>query len=255
MTEPPNGPERETPEHATGNANSAASDEFIGGLSSIEEIAAAVRSCTRCGLAGTRINAVPGEGSDSPSILFIGEGPGANEDQQGRPFVGRAGKLLDELLGVVPLLRSDVYITNVVKCRPPENRDPLPEEVRACWPYLEAQISLLKPHVIATLGRHAMNRFLPNTRISDQHGRATVWRDIVIFPLYHPAAALRSTTLRQTLENDIRRLPAAVLQSLEMSAARSQAPSATDAPVTPDTAPSASTKSSVDDEANQNRLF
>ncbi len=255
MTEPPNGPERETPEHATGNANSAASDEFIGGLSSIEEIAAAVRSCTRCGLAGTRINAVPGEGSDSPSILFIGEGPGANEDQQGRPFVGRAGKLLDELLGVVPLLRSDVYITNVVKCRPPENRDPLPEEVRACWPYLEAQISLLKPHVIATLGRHAMNRFLPNTRISDQHGRATVWRDIVIFPLYHPAAALRSTTLRQTLENDIRRLPAAVLQSLEMSAARSQASSKTDAPVVPDTAPPASTESSVDDEANQNRLF
>jgi DNA polymerase len=125
--------------------------------------------------------------------------------------------LLDELLGVVPLNRSDVYITNVVKCRPPDNRDPLPEEVRACWPYLEAQISLIKPKVIATLGRHAMNRFLPNTRISDQHGRATVWRDIVVFPLYHPAAALRSTTLRQTLENDIRHLPEAVLQSVEMN--------------------------------------
>ncbi len=149
--------------------------------------------------------------------MFIGEGPGFNEDQQGRPFVGRAGKLLDELLGVVPLRRSDVYITNVVKCRPPDNRDPLPEEVRACWPYLEAQISLLKPNVIAPLGRHAMNRFLPGARISDEHGRATVWRDIVVFPLYHPAAALRSTTLRQTLENDIRRLPEAVLRSLEMA--------------------------------------
>jgi DNA polymerase len=250
MTEPLNGPER-----GTGNANSTGGDQYIGELSSIEEIVAVVRSCTRCGLAGTRINAVPGEGSESPSILFIGEGPGANEDKQGRPFVGRAGKLLDELLGVVPLLRSDVYITNVVKCRPPENRDPLPEEVRACWPYLEAQISLLKPHVIATLGRHAMNRFLPNTRISDQHGRASVWRDIVIFPLYHPAAALRSTTLRQTLENDIRGLPAAVLQSLEMSAARSQPPSETDATIATDTTPPASTESPVDDEANQNRLF
>ena len=192
-------------------------DEYIGEMSSIEDIATAVRSCTKCGLSGTRTNAVPGEGSDSPSILFIGEGPGANEDQEGRPFVGRSGKLLDELLGVVPLNRSDVYITNVVKCRPPDNRDPLPEEVRACWPYLEAQISLIKPKVIATLGRHAMNRFLPNTRISDQHGRATVWRDIVVFPLYHPAAALRSTTLRQTLENDIRHLPEAVLQSVEMN--------------------------------------
>jgi len=250
MTEPPNGPDI-----AAGDAKSTGGDKYIGELSSIEEIAAAVRSCTRCGLAGTRINAVPGEGSDSPSILFIGEGPGANEDEQGRPFVGRAGKLLDELLGVVPLLRSDVYITNVVKCRPPGNRDPLPEEVRACWPYLEAQISLLEPHVIATLGRHAMNRFLPNARISDQHGRATVWRGIVIFPLYHPAAALRSTTLRQTLENDIRRLPAAVLQSLEMSATRSQATSGTDVSVAADTTSPAFTESSVEDETNQNRLF
>jgi len=255
MTEPPNGPDRAAPERVARDAASTGDDKYIGKLFSIEEIAAVVRSCTRCGLAGTRINAVPGEGSDSPSILFIGEGPGANEDQQGRPFVGRAGKLLDELLGVVPLLRSDVYITNVVKCRPPGNRDPLPEEVRACWPYLEAQISLLKPHVIATLGRHAMNRFLPNARISDQHGRATVWRDIVIFPLYHPAAALRSTTLRQTLENDIRRLPAAVLQSLEMSAVRSQTRSETDVSIAADSTSRPPRESSADDEANQNRLF
>jgi len=250
MTEPPSGPVI-----ATRDAKSTGGDKYIGELFSIEEIAAAVRSCTRCGLAGTRINAVPGEGSDSPTILFIGEGPGANEDEQGRPFVGRAGRLLDELLGVVPLLRSGVHITNVVKCRPPGNRDPLPEEVRACWPYLEAQIGLLKPHVIATLGRHAMNRFLPNARISDQHGRATVWRDIVIFPLYHPAAALRSTTLRQTLENDIRRLPEAVLQSLQISATRSQAPSETDGSVPADTASPVFTEFSVEDETNQDRPF
>jgi uracil-DNA glycosylase family 4 len=221
-------------------------DEYTGEMPSIEDIATVVRSCTKCGLAGTRTNAVPGEGADSPSILFIGEGPGANEDQQGRPFVGRAGKLLDELLGVVPLRRSDVYITNVVKCRPPENRDPLPEEVRACWPYLEAQIRLLNPKVIATLGRHAMNRFLPDTRISDQHGRATVWRDIVVFPLYHPAAALRSSTLRQTLENDMRRLPQAVLQSLEMNATRaSERP--TTVVQTPDPEP--------EKDSGQDRLF
>ena len=250
MTEPPNGPDI-----AAGDAKSTGGDKYIGELSSIEEIAAVVRSCTRCGLAGTRINAVPGEGSNSPSILFIGEGPGANEDEQGRPFVGRAGKLLDELLGVVPLLRSDVHITNVVKCRPPGNRDPLPEEVRACRPYLEAQIGLLKPYVIATLGGHAMNRFLPNARISDQHGRATVWRDIVIFPLYHPAAALRSSTLRQTLENDIRQLPEAVLQSLEMSATRSQASSGTDGSVPAGTTSPAPTESSVEDETNRDRLF
>ena len=250
MTEPPNGPDI-----PSGGPKSTGGDKHIVELFSIEEVAAAVRTCTRCGLAETRINAVPGEGSDSPSILFIGEGPGANEDEQGRPFVGRAGKLLDELLGVVPLLRSDVHITNVVKCRPPGNRDPLPGEVRACWPYLEAQIGLLKPHVIATLGRHAMNRFLPNARISDQHGRATVWRDIVIFPLYHPAAALRSTTLRQTLENDIRRLPEAVLQSLEMNATRSQAPSRTNGSVPTDTTSLTSTESSIKDETHQDRLF
>ncbi|MBT3941287.1 MAG: uracil-DNA glycosylase [Chloroflexi bacterium] len=216
-------------------------------MSSIDRIAAAVTSCTKCGLAGTRTHAVPGEGSDSPSIMFIGEGPGANEDQQGRPFIGRAGKLLDELLGVVPLRRSDVYITNVVKCRPPDNRDPLPEEVRACWPYLEAQIRLLKPHVIATLGRHAMNRFLPGTRISDEHGRATVWRDIVVFPLYHPAAALRSTTLRQTLENDIRHLPEAVLQSLEMNSSQGTKD--------PEPEVAADSKPSEEDDPGQSRLF
>lgn len=250
MTEPPTGPERVTPDHTPPRGDNR-DDGYIEEMSSIEHIAAAVRTCTKCSLAGTRSHAVPGEGSESPSIMFIGEGPGANEDQQGRPFVGRAGKLLDELLGVVPLRRSDVYITNVVKCRPPENRDPLPEEVSACWPYLEAQISLLKPHVIAPLGRHAMNRFLPDTRISDQHGRATVWRDIVVFPLYHPAAALRSTTLRQTLENDIRRLPDAVLRSLEMNS--SQVAESTGSYVAADSA--TDPEPADQDEPGQSRLF
>ncbi|MFP6678844.1 MAG: uracil-DNA glycosylase [Dehalococcoidia bacterium] len=220
-------------------------------MSSIDQIAASVRLCTKCGLSETRTHAVPGEGIQSPSIMFIGEGPGLNEDQQGRPFVGRAGKLLDELLSVVPLRRTDVYITNVVKCRPPNNRDPLPEEVRACWPYLEAQISLLKPSVIATLGRHAMNRFLTNARISDEHGRATVWRDIIVFPLYHPAAALRSTKLRQTLENDMRRLPEAVLRSLEIGQSDSGKRATTG--VDPDSGSSASC--AVQEGHGQSRLF
>ncbi|NQW17526.1 MAG: uracil-DNA glycosylase [Chloroflexi bacterium] len=194
------------------------SDEPGNGLqwSSIASLSRDVLTCTRCTLSETRTNAVPGEGSDFPGILFIGEGPGANEDQQGRPFVGRAGALLDELLAAVPLRREDVYITNVVKCRPPENRDPLPDEVRACWPYLESQIQLLKPRVIATLGRHSLMRFFPDARISSAHGQTMKWRDgIVVFPLYHPAAGLRSTKLKTALQEDILKLPQAMIAALE----------------------------------------
>ena len=255
MTEPPTGPERMT-------SDDESRGDLTSGDLSIEDIAATVRSCTLCALSGTRTNAVPGEGSASPSILFIGEGPGFNEDQQGRPFVGRAGKLLDELLGVVPLQRSDVYITNVVKCRPPENRDPLPDEVRACWPYLEAQISILRPRVICTLGRHAMNRFLPDARISAAHGRPVRWRDIIIFPLYHPAAALRSTTLRQTLEDDMRRIPEAVLQSLALDTQNSRSEPGEPTPGVPspetparDADPAAPVEPPREDEAGQSRLF
>jgi uracil-DNA glycosylase len=185
----------------------------------IEALAATVRECTRCGLSETRTNAVPGEGSDFPAIMFIGEGPGFNEDQQGRPFVGRAGALLDLLLESVPLKREDVYITNVVKCRPPDNRDPAPEEVSACWPYLEAQIRMLRPRVIATLGRHSLMRFFPDARISSQHGQVMLWRDgIVVFPLYHPAAGLRSRNLRMALEEDVTKLPQALIAALEFQA-------------------------------------
>ena len=186
---------------------------------SLETLTSEVITCTRCELSRGRTNAVPGEGSSHPTIMFIGEGPGFNEDQQGRPFVGRAGELLDLLLSLVPLQREDVYITNVVKCRPPDNRDPLPGEVAACWPYLEAQISFLQPRVIATLGRHSLARFFPDARISTQHGKPMRWRDRIVFPLYHPAAGLRSTRLREVLEADFRQLPAAVIASLTPAAA------------------------------------
>ncbi len=184
----------------------------------LDAVVSDVRICTRCELSETRTLAVPGEGSEFPAIMFIGEGPGFNEDQQGRPFVGRSGALLEELLALVPLRREDVYITNVVKCRPPDNRDPLPAEVKACWPYLEAQIQLLRPRVIATLGRHSLMRLFPDARISDRHGTIMRWREgIVVFPLYHPAAGLRSTRLKQALQEDFAKLPQAIIAALEDS--------------------------------------
>ncbi len=190
------------------------------GWDSLDAISAAVVTCTKCRLNETRTRAVPGDGSPFPSVLFVGEGPGANEDEQGLPFVGRAGSLLDALLDLVPLRRQDVYITNVVKCRPPGNRDPMPDEVTACWPYLEAQLALLEPRVIATLGRHSLGRFFPGARISEMHGRPVTWREgIVLLPLYHPAAGLRSTKLRTALEEDIQKIPDAIIMALDSARA------------------------------------
>jgi len=140
--------------------------------------------------------------------MFIGEGPGKEEDKQGLPFVGSAGKFLDELLATINLERSDVFIGNVVKCRPPDNRDPLPEEIKTCFPYLQQQIELIKPKLIATLGRHAMYQFLPeDLRISQVHGRPFRRHGQVYLPLYHPAAALYHGSLRETIINDFKKIP------------------------------------------------
>lgn len=181
-------------------------------ISNFEEFNLIVKNCQKCNLAKTRTNVVPGEGNYQAKILFIGEGPGKNEDLQGRPFVGAAGKLLDELIASIGLQRKDVYIANVVKCRPPNNRDPLPEEIQSCWPYLENQISLIKPELIVTLGRHSMARFYPQGRISVDHGRALrrlipPFGKIVFFPCYHPAAALYNGSLRETLFKDFKKIP------------------------------------------------
>ena len=157
---------------------------------------------------------MPGAGSEVASILIIGEGPGFNEDQQGLPFVGRSGKLLDELLATVPLSREDVFITNVVKCRPPDNRDPQPDEVAACRPYLERQIELLDPKVIVTLGRHSFLRFYPGGKISRDHGKILRWDNRILFPLYHPAAGLRNPAIKRDLQEDILRLPEALREAL-----------------------------------------
>lgn len=170
-----------------------------------------VRGCTRCALHRGRTNAVPGEGSPLTDVLLVGEGPGAREDATGRPFVGPAGQLLDELLHSIGWARADVFIANVVKCRPPGNRDPLPEEVAACAPYLARQEDALEPAVIVTLGRHSLQRYLPGERISSVHGQLRRSGGRFVFPMYHPAAALHQSALRETLFADIRGLPPALL--------------------------------------------
>lgn len=177
--------------------------------------------CSRCVLRETCTRVVPGEGSAEAEIMFIGEGPGQKEDELGRPFVGAAGKFLDEMLGIINLEREDVYIANVVKCRPPGNRDPLPEEAAACWPWLMGQIKIIDPKLIVTLGRHSMERFLPGRKISIVHGKAMrrIMPDIntrTFYTLYHPAAALYNGGMRETLKKDFRRIPK-VLKAIEES--------------------------------------
>lgn len=171
-----------------------------------------MKSCKNCSLCNGRTNVVPGDGSLTADVMFIGEGPGKDEDLQGKPFVGAAGRILSEMLEAVGMKRDDVYIANVVKCRPPGNRDPLPEEVEKCWPYLEAQIRHIKPALIVTLGRHSMGRFLPGLKISEVHGQpkraSGIWQEKQVFlPLYHPAVALYDPRKKATLLEDFRKIP------------------------------------------------
>ncbi len=176
-------------------------------MTTLTDLAKEVAGCNRCRLAQGRTRAVPGEGPENAAIMFIGEGPGFHEDQQGRPFVGAAGQFLDELLQSIGLKRADVYITNVVKCRPPANRDPQPDEIEACQPYLDRQITLIKPKVIVTLGRYSMARAFPNEKISAIHGKPRKVGEIVYVPMFHPAAALHQPALRKTVEEDFAKLP------------------------------------------------
>lgn len=173
----------------------------------LQEIAAQIRACTRCPLSQSRKLAVPGEGPANAEILLIGEGPGFYENEQGRPFVGAAGKFLDELLQKASVNRKGVFITNVVKCRPPGNRDPLPEELSACNSYLERQIEAINPLIIVTLGRYSMSKFLYNARISEVHGKPVWVRGRLIVPMFHPAAALHQPSLKTSVERDFARLP------------------------------------------------
>lgn len=175
----------------------------------LDKIRVEVSKCSLCSLAKFRINTVPGEGNPSADIMFIGEAPGANEDKKGIPFCGAAGKFLDEMLRTIGLDRQNVFITNTVKCRPPENRDPEESEKAACHLYLERQFDLVQPKLIVLLGRHSTATFLPECgTITKLHGRALKRPDgRVYLPLYHPAAALHNGGLRQTLINDFKKIP------------------------------------------------
>lgn len=179
----------------------------------LTEIAREVSACEKCRLCKARKRAVPGEGNPQAGIMFIGEGPGRNEDEQGRPFVGPAGHLLEEALASIGLKRSDVFITNVVKCRPPENRDPNPDEMAACDDYLERQIEALDPQVIVTLGRFSMAKFFPGQKISMIHGRAKPGRKRLYIAMYHPAAALRSPQTMTEFRADFAKIPLIIAEA------------------------------------------
>ena len=181
----------------------------------LKEVAEQVSVCTRCKLHYSRKNAVPGSGNPHASIMFIGEGPGFHENEQGLPFVGAAGKFLDELLADAGLERARVFITNVVKCRPPGNRDPFIEELEACKPYLERQISAINPDVVVTLGRISMSYFISNGKISSIHGRPFWSNGRMIVPMYHPAAALHQPSLREVVKGDFSGLPGLIDQAGE----------------------------------------
>jgi DNA polymerase len=186
----------------------------------LAQVAAEVRVCTKCDLYKGTKNGVPGEGNPHAEVMLIGEGPGGREDQLGRPFVGPAGQFLNELLASVGLDRSSVFITNVVKHRPPGNRDPLPEEISACAGYLDRQIVAINPKVIVTLGRYSMARFFPGARISAIHGQPKKIGGRIVVPMYHPAAALHQQQYRQTIIDDFKRaIPAALTEVAKMAPA------------------------------------
>lgn len=171
----------------------------------LEGLALKIQTCKLCPLYKGATNAVPGEGNPNAEIFFVGEGPGYFEDQSGRPFVGRAGQLLDQTLDKVGLKRSEVFIGNVVKHRPPDNRDPFPAEILACRGWLDQQMAIIKPKVVVTLGRFSMGYFLANAKISQVHGTAKRLREFVVLPMYHPAAALRSESVLTEFQTDFKK--------------------------------------------------
>ena len=186
-------------------------------MDSLEKVADEIAICENCPLNQGRTNTVPGQGRSDADIMFIGEGPGFHEDRQGLPFVGASGKFLAEMLGSIGLTREDVFITNVVKCRPPGNRDPQSNEIDACREYLDRQIELINPKVIITLGRFSMARYFPDARISKIHGQAKKIGNRLYIPMYHPAAALHQPSLRTTVQADFARIPELIEQMASAS--------------------------------------
>ncbi|MFH0847244.1 MAG: uracil-DNA glycosylase [Chloroflexota bacterium] len=192
-------------------------------MTPLNELREQIVVCKKCPtLAASRTQVVPGDGAENAAIMFVGEAPGFNEDKQGLPFVGQAGAFLNELLGSINFKREQVYITNVIKCRPPENRDPLPYEIQNCRPWLDAQIATIKPRIIVLLGRYALASFLPDKSISKIHGTAQRVGDTVYFALYHPAAALYQQSLRETIKSDFLRIPGILAGSQPHAEAKPQ---------------------------------
>jgi len=185
-------------------------------MSALSELYEQIASCSRCALARSRTRVVPGEGAEDADIMFIGEAPGWHEDQQGRPFVGPAGQFLDQLLASIGLNRRQVYIANVIKCRPAGNRDPLPSEIQNCRPWLERQIEIIRPRMIITLGRYSMAMFFPGKSISRIHGTAQKRDGVIYYAMYHPAAALHQQSLRQAIEADMLKIPSLLAEADEI---------------------------------------
>lgn len=192
-------------------------------MSELQTLYRQIASCPDCDLCRNRTHAVPGEGPEDAELMFVGEGPGFYEDQQARPFVGPAGRFLEELLASIGLERQAVYITNVIKCRPPDNRDPLPVEIEACRKYLQRQIELIKPRLIVTLGRYSLAWFLPKETIGKAHGQLKARDGLHILPMYHPAAALHAANMRRVIEEDFRKIPSA-LEQAKQTASQPSAP-------------------------------
>ncbi|MBI2860028.1 MAG: uracil-DNA glycosylase [Chloroflexi bacterium] len=182
-------------------------------MSALGQLCEQIALCRQCDIAKSRNKVVPGEGAENAEIMFIGEAPGWHEDQQGRPFVGAAGQFLDKLLASIGLDRRQVYIANVIKCRPPNNRDPLPIEIRNCRGWLDRQIEIISPRMIVTLGRFSMAMFFPGKSISKVHGTASRQGDVIYYAMYHPAAALHQQSLRQDIEADMLKIPSLLAQA------------------------------------------
>jgi DNA polymerase len=182
-------------------------------MSALTDLYQQIALCHKCDIAKLRTKVVPGEGAENAGIMFIGEAPGWHEDQQGRPFVGQAGQFLDRLLASINLNRQQVYIANVIKCRPPDNRDPLPMEIQSCCHWLDSQIEIIKPKMIVTLGRYSMARYFPGKTISKIHGTAVKRDNVIYFAMYHPAAALHQQSLRQAIEADMQKIPKLIAET------------------------------------------
>ncbi len=197
-----------------------------GNMNSMEEVSLLVKNCLDCPLSAERTNAVPGEGPNDAKLMFIGEGPGHQEDRQGRPFVGPAGKFLEELLASIGMTREQVFIANMIKCRPPQNRDPSPEEMSSCSKYLDRQIELLNPDLIVTLGRFSLNRFFPGESITRARGKVRDKDGRSIYPILHPAAALHRQENRSIIVQDFKEIPA-VLERLTQSRSGATVPEPT----------------------------